>query len=234
MSANDYNTRIGYSKGILTPFYWAVTVFEQLMLAVFKRSATFRFEGEDIPYVRSTYNRTWATERCVEIAIARRELAANQGKRVLEVGNVLYHYGDRGHVVVDKYERGEGVRNIDIVELGSEERYDLILTISTMEHVGWDETPREPEKFMVAYNRLLDALAPGGKLVVLVPVDWSEWLDAQLAADSIPADRITWFERTKYYLSWRECEKDAALAKQYGKPYPNANGLVLLETVRAD
>lgn len=229
-----YDTRIGYSKGALTPIYWAVMKVEQAFLAVFRSRRTFKYHGVELPYVRAMYNRTWATERCIEVAIARKELAEAEGKAILEVGNVLWHYGDRGQTVVDKYEVAEGVRNIDIVDLGDDETFDLILSISTMEHVGWDETPREPEKFLAAYKRLVAALNPGGKLVVTVPVEWNEWLDAALANDEIPADHIDWYERTGLYCSWRESDKATTLAKHYGKPHGNANGLVVLTNTRAD
>ncbi|MBJ7457907.1 MAG: hypothetical protein JHD02_01835 [Thermoleophilaceae bacterium] len=228
MTEITYDTRIGYSKGVLTPLYWAVMKFEQLALAVFRRGSTFRYRGSDLRYVLSMYNRTWANERCVELAIAYDALESAPGKRVLEVGNVLSWYGVTGHEVVDKYEQADGVRNIDILELGDEEKFDLIVSISTLEHVGWDETPREPAKLLAAYERLVTALAPGGKLLVSVPVDWNAWLDDALANDKIPADRIDWLERTGRYCSWRECDKPTALAKNFGSPYGNANALAIL------
>lgn len=234
MTELTYDTRIGYSKGLLTPLYWAVMKLEQFALAVFRSGATFTYRGFEIPYVRAMYNRTWATERCIEVAIARQELEDAKGRRILEVGNVLWHYGDRGHTVVDKYEEAEGVRNIDVVDLGDDEFFDLILSISTMEHVGWDETPREPEKFLSAYERLVAALAPGGKLVVTVPVEWNEWLDAALADDAIPAGHIDWYARSGRYCDWRESDKTTTLSKHYGRPYSNANGLVVLTSTRAD
>lgn len=230
-----YDTRIGYEKGALTPIYWAFMKFEQVLLKLTRGSARLSYHGEKLPYVRAMYNRTWANERCAELAIVESRIEAAKATgahRVLEVGNVLAHYGVSGHVVVDKYEPMDGVRNIDVVDIPSDEQYDLIVSISTMEHVGWDEEPRQPEKFLEAYEKLYSLLAPGGSLVVTVPVDWNEWLDRSLAAGSIPADRIDWLARIGRYCSWQEADSDAVLKLKYGEPFRNANGLVVLNRTR--
>jgi cyclopropane fatty-acyl-phospholipid synthase-like methyltransferase len=64
------------------------------------------------------------------------------------VDDVLSHYYHITHDVVDKYEKGKNIINQDIVDFTPNERYDLIVSISTMEHVGWDETPCEPRKIL--------------------------------------------------------------------------------------
>lgn len=82
---------------------------------------------------------------------------------MLEVGDVLSHYFPIHHDVVDKYQVAPGVINQDIAEFIPPERYDLILSISTPEDVGWDETPREPDKLLRAIEHLRNrCLAPGG------------------------------------------------------------------------
>ena len=50
------------------------------------------------------------------------------------------------HDIVDKYEKKKGIINQDIVDYKPDKKYDLIISISTLEHVGWDETPRENYK----------------------------------------------------------------------------------------
>ena len=65
----------------------------------------FSMNGQEYPYFVHPYNRTWANERAVEIPVVRSFLEESQGKRVLEVGNVLSHYGPVTHQVLDKYER---------------------------------------------------------------------------------------------------------------------------------
>ncbi len=79
--------------------------------------------------------------------------------KILEVGNVLSHYFTFEQVVVDKFERGEGIINEDITTLELNERYDLIVSISTLKHVGWDErspseTLNDRDKIPLAIDHL--------------------------------------------------------------------------------
>jgi len=62
-----------------------------------------------------------------------------RGKNILEIGNVLSRHIKLEHDILDKYETAKGVINEDIVDFKSEKKYDLIISISTLEHVGWDE-----------------------------------------------------------------------------------------------
>ena len=56
-----------------------------------------------------------------------------------------------------------------------------IVSISTMEHVGWDETPRDPKKIPLALENLTTrCLAPGGEIVVTLPIGYNTYLDKLL------------------------------------------------------
>src|SRR5438445_4644081 len=101
-------------------------------------------------------------ERAVEIGLARSFLRNRTGN-TLEVGNVLSIYMSFPHDVVDKYERGPGVLNQDIVTYSSAKKYDTIVTLSTLEHVGWDEQPQDPTKLVAAIKQLKSLLQPGGE-----------------------------------------------------------------------
>jgi len=53
-----------------------------------------------------------------------------------------------------------------------------IVSISTIEHVGWDETPRDPKKIPLALENLATkCLAPGGEIVVTLPIGYNTYLD---------------------------------------------------------
>ena len=142
------------------------------------RGGSFELGGEQYRLLRRLYGLTWITERAVEIPVAQRVLADFEGRRVLEVGNVMSHYGPVAHEVVDKYERGAGVRNADVLDL--EGSYDLVLSISTLEHVGRDEEPRDPARAVAALAHLRGLLAPGGLLFATVPVGYHPELDRAL------------------------------------------------------
>ncbi|OQW96440.1 MAG: hypothetical protein BWK77_04695 [Verrucomicrobia bacterium A1] len=58
---------------------------------------------------------TWVNERAVEIPVVRKFLEGRAG-RILEVGNVMGHYGPADWDVVDRFERGARVLNCDVIE----------------------------------------------------------------------------------------------------------------------
>jgi hypothetical protein len=176
--------------------------------AAVPRSGDFALGGESYRLLRRAYGLTWVTERAVEVPVAQRLLERHRGERVLEVGNVLSHYMRTDHEVVDKYERAPGVRNVDVLDLAAEPEYDLVIAISTLEHVGRDETPREPGRAIRALEHLRGLLRPGGTLFATVPVGYNPELDAALAAGSYEL-------RAMRRAPWREVDPAEALQSPY-------------------
>lgn len=190
-----------------------------------RRARRFTFRGERLPYFLHRYNETYRNERIVELAVARWFLTRHDNGRLLEVGNVLAHYGRTGHTVVDKYEPGDGVINADIVEYEPDELFDTVVTVSTLEHVGWDEEPRTPEKVFAAVDAVRGFVAPGGRLLVTLPIGYNPTVDEGLRSGRLAFDEETWLVRTTRNNEWRECGRDEALAARYGSPFPAANAL---------
>lgn len=137
------------------------------------------------PYHAARYNTTWTNERTVELPIAQRALQTRPGARMLELGNVFAHYGVTGHVVIDKYERAPGVVNRDVLEFDDPDRFDVIVSISTLEHVGFEEEVPEPDKPARVMAHLARLLRPGGRAVVTFPFGYNPGLGA-LVADGDP------------------------------------------------
>jgi SAM-dependent methyltransferase len=137
------------------------------------------------------------------------------GKRVLELGNVLGHYRPQRHVVVDKYESAPGVLNRDVLDLEELESFDLIVAISTVEHVGWDESPRDPGKAIAAVASLRRRLAPGGRLVFTVPVGYNPVFDAALREGGVELSSAVAMRRQRRTTSWRQVSVDEAWAHPY-------------------
>jgi hypothetical protein len=189
-----------------------------------RRDERFTFRGEQLPYTFHRYNDTYRNERIVELSIAAWFLAGASG-RVLEVGNVLAHYGVTGHTVIDKYETAPGVLNDDIVGYVPERPFDTVVSVSTLEHVGWDEEPREPEKVFEAFEAVRELVAPGGRLLVTIPIGYNSTLDEGLRDGRLAFDQETWLIRVNRRNDWRECGRDEALASEYGRPFPAANAL---------
>lgn len=137
---------------------------------------TFTYRGRRLDYFDHPYNSTRANERAVEVAVA---LDWLPGKgRGLEVGNVLGHYGVTGHRVVDLNEQAPGVDNLDVLDITG--TYDWIVSISTIEHVHWDDRG-DPYGARQALAHLEQLLNPGGTMLVTVPGGWNPSLDRHLA-----------------------------------------------------
>ncbi|MDD7922510.1 methyltransferase domain-containing protein [Actinomycetospora chibensis] len=216
-----------------TAGFFAGQAWEHATLPLLRRrraEARFTFDGAELPYEYSLYGQTWRNERTIEIAIARHFLAARDAGRMLEVGNVLSHYGIHGHDVLDRYERAvPGVLNDDVITFDPETRYDTIVSISTLEHVRCDEEEKDPRGSTKALGNLRRLLAPGGRMLVTVPVDWHAGLDADLASGRFALDRGTFYRRTTRF-DWVVAEPEEALAMRYGSPYEAANGLFVTTT----
>jgi hypothetical protein len=186
----------------------------------------FEFQGETYPYFYAMHHTTWKNERCVEIPIVQRYVDAYEGKHILEVGNVMSHYFAINYDIVDKYEKAKGVMNEDVVDFKTLKRYDLIVSISTLEHVGWDETPKDAMKTLQAIENLKGLLAPKGKMIVTLPIGYNSNMDNLIKEGKILFTK-------EYYLKriamdkWREATWEEVNDAKYNEPFPKSNGLMI-------
>jgi hypothetical protein len=206
---------------------WFINPFPYCYFKVFKSSRTFQFQGKNYKYFYNLYNTTWENERAVEIPIVREILQEHQGKMILEVGNVIPHYFDVDHDVVDKYENAINVINQDVIDYHPTKKYDLIISISTLEHVGWDESPREPEKILRAIDNLKSCLVAGGKMVVTFPLGYNSAMDKFLLDGRFNFIQQYTLRRTTHDNQWEEIDENTFRPLKFGYPYPSANGLVI-------
>jgi SAM-dependent methyltransferase len=200
---------------------------EMVTLSQLNRRRRFSWHGETYTYCVDGYNSSWHNERTVEVPIARGWLDRHGGGRTLEVGNVLAHYGRVGHDVVDKYEQAPGVLNVDVVEFEPPDRYDLIISVSTLEHAGWDEDVLDERKPIRAVDHLISLLAPGGTLLATFPLGWNPHVDAALREDAFRLDEISYLKRVSRANRWREVPKAAIGEGRYNHPFPAANTIAI-------
>jgi len=227
---------------------------------------TFFFNNQEFYYNRINFNNP--TERAVEIPIAFNFLATiNKPSSILEVGNVLSHYenhlsetlGITSRRIVDKFEVELGVDNEDLMNLPSEEKYDAIVSLSTVEHIGQKGDPsggygeqqenRDLEGPLKAIAKIYDLLAPDGKAVITVPfgklID-GEWyiqfskeylylLDKKYGipkeAVSVNCLKLIGRETTdrSFNVLWEELDALELSYVEYGSPFSQANAIAVIE-----
>lgn len=165
-------------------------------------------------------------ERAVEVPVVRDFLQGRSGQ-ILELGNVLSNYIAFPHEVVDKYERAPGVINEDIVSFAPGKTYDAIVTISTLEHVGWDEQPRDPEKLPRAIERLKSLLKPTGELIATMPLGYNPNLDRLIREGRTGFPEVQYLKRISANNKWRQASLEEVAQTQFGTPYGCANAIMI-------
>jgi SAM-dependent methyltransferase len=193
----------------------------------------FELNHHTYNYFSHLYNTTWVNERAVEVPIIKKylddALTENPEAKVLEIGNVLAHYYDISHQVVDKYEQDENVINEDIISYKPKQKFDLIISISTLEHVGWDEYPRKSTKTRRDIKKIKRLLKPGGKAVITIPLGYNHDLDNLLKHDKITFTNEYYLKRISVFNTWQETGRVAIYGAKYGWPFQNANELLVAE-----
>jgi hypothetical protein len=187
---------------------------------------SFRLGGREIPYL----SKTIATERRAEVPVGLDFLrSALPTHLVLEVGNVLGPYGAPRREVIDLYERGPGIVNEDIVKFAPGHRYDRIVSISTLEHVGFDEPVQESGKFRAALDHLLhDLLTPGGWFLATVPLGYNPEVDRFVLGSAPPGVTITCLRRTSAFNEWSEMAPSAVTPADVVRPFPGASVIAVV------
>ena len=194
-----------------------------------RRRAGERFPlfGEEVPYAYHLYSQTWRNERCLEIAVAHHFLAQRPAGRLLELGNVLGHFGYVGHDVIDRYEPVEGIINEDIIGYQSDQPYDTVISISTLEHVRFDEETKDPRGSVLALESLKAAVKPGGRLLVTVPLACNAGLDDDIRSGRFSFDRQACYRRVSQEGDWREVSLEEGLTCVYDSEYAAANAVLV-------
>ncbi len=216
-------------------FMFAEPTMRKMKAMSIQKARIFLFNNEQYKYFYHDYNNTWCNERSVEIPIIKRLVDKADGE-VLEVGNVLSHYFPHSHPVVDKYEEELGVTNEDIVSFDSISKFGLIVSISTFEHIGWDETPRNPTKIRDAITNVRRLLKKGGQAWFTMAYGYNEWLDKSIVSGSLDLSETYYMKRMGFDNSWVQCALDDVLMKSHVRPadwkpslgsYPYSNAIVI-------
>ena len=191
---------------------------------------TFRYQGVDLEYFSHRYNVAWGNERTIEIPIALYHLEEFSGSRILEVGNVLGCYVKRAWDCVDLYDSSPGLIKADILTFSPAIPYDFIFSISTLEHVRYDEPTKDPTALKQAIEHLRRLLAPGGQLVVTLPFGYNPAVNHEVEVGCLCIVPCTFMRRISADNLWEECTREQALVCHYGNPYSAANAIVIVRS----
>lgn len=199
-----------------------LTIFQ---IYQFIRLKEFNFQNLKLLYENSFYNTSFINERSVEIPIIKsliEEIINNNNiSNTLEIGNVLSYYNtDLTRDIVDKYEIATNVINEDIEFYSPKKKYDLIISISTLEHVGNDEPEEiDPEKINRVINHIRkNLLKENGTLIITLPINQNQNTDTFIYSNNIFKD-IYVLERKNFLLNlWREIPFNSIQGKYKKKP----------------
>ncbi|MEK7546594.1 MAG: hypothetical protein AAB536_00190 [Patescibacteria group bacterium] len=192
-----------------------------------RRIPSFTFQGKKYNYLYSKKNFTWRNERSAEVPIVIDLVKDVDPSSVLEIGNVLRQYYPIGHDIVDKYEMGPGVRNEDIIGFAPNKLYKRIVSMGTMEHIGYDfPEEKDPTKIPRAVEVQKKLLAPGGILYMSMPMGYNPNLDKLVAEDKLGIP-VYFMKRLSKDNEWREAKYEEVKDSRYGYPFPASNGIYI-------
>lgn len=198
---------------------------------VFRSGKTFILNKKKYRYFYHLYNRTVASERVVEIPLAKEMLTNYENKDILEVGNVMSHYIHTNYPILDKHEKGRNVVNKDVINFNLKKKFDLILSISTMEHVGYSKRywePNKPDKFSKGIANLKKHLKKGGFIFVTFPLFYNEYITNLIVNKKAPFTKMYFMKRVSYLNEWKQISFQEALKGDvYEGRFANANILCI-------
>ena len=163
-------------------------------------------------------NQTRINERRVEVALGYDYLEQMKDKKVLEVGNVMRHYKDKGyytHDIVDLNETNPNfpeIMNENILIWKPNKRYDATLSISTLEHT---EDP------LLAVNNILSY---SDHCFITIPFGYDRGNEV---FEAFPD--LLFMRRINEDNEWREATREEVKETEYNKPFRFANAIMILK-----
>jgi hypothetical protein len=230
----------GWANVFYYVFYYKVLTWNAcdyitfLYYKIFKGLRSFRLDGKSYRYFYHLYNTTWKNERAVEIPFILSILRRYQGRDILEVGNVLSNYFKITHDVLDKNDKGPHIIHLDAIDFRPEKKYDLIISISTIEHVGYNEGPSgkdfserpDPLKILRVLDILKNSLTETGEMVVSIPMGFNRELDKLVRSRKIGFEKTLCLRNISGRNLWEEADI-GQLSEQDCSYGPYANVLVI-------
>lgn len=214
-----------FSRGII--FFKHKILREKIQFffyRLFHKKNTFMYNNKT--YKALITNKTFYNERMIEIPIFKGILKQNRGKKILEVGNVMHNFMNTKHDVLDKYEVSKGVINEDIITYNPQKKYDLVISVSTLEHVGWDEIPKNPSLIFDAIKNLKKITKKDGEIIFSIPWNYNTFFDKIFLENKIGFTNLTFLKKNKKDV-WLETTLNDLKKVKFNFKVPCANALVI-------
>jgi hypothetical protein len=193
---------------------------------LFQKNKTFIFNEVEYNYYIAKHNYTYYNERCIELPIIF-NLIENEKQNILEIGNVTSHYKIPNHIIVDKYEKNKFVINEDILTFNPKNKFDLICSISTIEHIGWDDYPKDDSKVSKCISRVNEFLNEGGQFIATAPMGYNTNLDNLILNKSLGFSEYYFMKRITKSGKWIQIYEGDIINPQYNYPFSSANILFI-------
>ena len=172
-------------------------------------------------------------ERAIEVPIVYDIIKDIPDADILEIGNVLRGwvkgYGRiMNHTVVDKYDKGGGIIQSDIVNYIPSNLFKFVICISTLEHVGNDSPELYDEnKTLAAFDVMKKCLVVDGVLIVTWPLGYNKNLDTHFDVGKLDFTYVDYMKLVDRQRRWYQCEYKDIRGSKYNFPYPAGNGLII-------
>jgi len=154
-------------------------------------------------------------ERAIEIPLIKQLMAYYETHEILEVGNVLKRFGFKEHKVIDLNEKAEGVENIDIMKFKPKQKFSLIISISTLEHIETGNTLKHLKE---------NCLSDNGLIAFTIPVGFNLELEKQILFDK--SIKKWFFVRRNKLNRWYQVFQSDINRIKYNYPFANANAII--------
>ena len=133
---------------------------------------------------------------------------------------------------MDKYEIGAGIINQDIIDYDPKSRFDATISISTIEHVRFDEPDRKEGKALAALLKIEDLLSEGGEALISVPVRYNPEIDYILANRVINFSKVIYMKKRIRMNLWTETDFNDCSKIPYNYRCPCANCVAFIYTAK--
>ncbi len=216
-------------------FYWTSKIYLLDKIPAYicwpfylTKEIEFEYNKKNYKCFFHPYNKTWTNERMIEIPIMREVLKNSKPEQTLEIGNVMSHYTKINHRILDLYEKGKNVINQDAANIsGMNNEFNLIFSISTMEHIGWDcGEIKDQNKIILAIESIKKCLKQDGFFIFSVPIGYNQYLDELLRSDYF--EHVDFIERLEN-RKWIQTDKNQAFMHKFNSPFNAGNALAVIK-----